>query len=419
MAKENNTNIGKAVPWYEYYRGGLLEPLAVQPKYQIQPQTGCCGGKGVEDSRLKDGPEPNNGIHDPKSQIRPFTYKHNRVIVVLNPFAGKGRGSKIVWPKLKTTLQKANIAFELFETQRQGHAIEYFAKTASSDGVENDYCKTLEGFDAVLVIGGDGTVNEVANGLLKRQLAEDGEDIATAEMADNLLPIGILPGGTGNSTLVALGMMNSHTNDVQLAIDAVVGNSNSKNNDSKLSYVKFDIAKCVYGDTTRYILQLFGWGLGVDANIRAETLRWMGPARYDIAAVMEIFSGKKRNLSIKGKFEHDNNKDGSGDDENSESNNGGGNGGASKNNNTNEFELSGDYAITMIMNCEIGGADMRLTPYAKVNDGYFDIMAAKGRSRFDLLKLFDALKQNGCHVYQPEVHSMRFSELTLDTPGEQ
>ena len=86
---------------------------------------------------------------------------------------------------------------------------------------------------------------------------------------------------------------------------------------------------------------------------------------------------------------------------------------------TNTFELDGDYAISMIMNCEIGGADMRLAPYAKVNDGYFDLMAAKGRSRFKLLKLFDDLKRNGCHSYDPQVYQYRFQELTLDTPGEQ
>ena len=63
------------------------------------------------------------------------------------------------------------------DTQRQGHAIE-LARAA-----------VAEGFDAVVALGGDGTVNEVANGLM-------GSDVALLA----------LPGGATNVFAKLLGI---------------------------------------------------------------------------------------------------------------------------------------------------------------------------------------------------------------------
>ena len=272
MTTPDSTTTTNRIPWYDYSRGGLLDPMAVKPSATIQPASkGCVCSEVVEDSRLLYGPEDNDGLllssgssnkndnndennssndeeeeengHNVKNKssslLANHKFKNNKVLVVLNPFAGKGRGKKVIWPKLESALQSQKIEYELFETKHPGHATEYCRQSTTL---------TTNNTDAILVIGGDGTVNEVANGLLTRP---ENDDTVTP-------PIGILPGGTGNSTSVALKM-----DDPQIAIDTCLKNP---------SYIKFDIAKCTYGSTTRYILQLFGWGLGVDANIRAEKM---------------------------------------------------------------------------------------------------------------------------------------------------
>ena len=66
---------------------------------------------------------------------------------------------------------------ETLETKHRRHAEEY-ARTIP-----------LAGFDALCAIGGDGTFNEVVNGMLTR---EDRQRIL----------LGFVAGGTGNSTMV-------------------------------------------------------------------------------------------------------------------------------------------------------------------------------------------------------------------------
>lgn len=57
-----------------------------------------------------------------------------------------------------------------------------------------DYAYSLpfDGYDALCVVGGDGSIMEVVNGLLKRP---DGRQ----------LPVGLLPGGSGNSYAADVG----------------------------------------------------------------------------------------------------------------------------------------------------------------------------------------------------------------------
>ena len=44
----------------------------------------------------------------------------------------------------------------------------------------------------------------------------------------------------------------------------------------------------------RYSHNLVGWGLGVDSNLLAEKMRFLGPLRYDIGALMSIIRGRVR-----------------------------------------------------------------------------------------------------------------------------
>ncbi|HET6443489.1 MAG TPA: diacylglycerol kinase family protein [candidate division Zixibacteria bacterium] len=94
-----------------------------------------------------------------------------RVLVILNPFANHhqavGESTSV-----EMALSEAGLEYEIVSTQSRGHA-KGLAASAS-------------GYDAVVAAGGDGTVNEVVNGLLS--VAGEGQS----------QPLGILPLGTGN-----------------------------------------------------------------------------------------------------------------------------------------------------------------------------------------------------------------------------
>jgi YegS/Rv2252/BmrU family lipid kinase len=82
--------------------------------------------------------------------------------IIVNPTSGRGTAVEAV-PDLERFLREHNMDFDLVLTERPEHAVE-LAKQAA-----------LDGFDVVVVAGGDGTANEVLNGLmLAKQAGADG-----------------------------------------------------------------------------------------------------------------------------------------------------------------------------------------------------------------------------------------------------
>ena len=92
--------------------------------------------------------------------------------VIANPIAGKGYGAKAV-VQIKECLDKQGLQFDLVTTARAGEAIE-LARRATEDG-----------YGTIVAAGGDGTYQEVVNGMLA------GSD---DEIVGNL---GIIPVGSG------------------------------------------------------------------------------------------------------------------------------------------------------------------------------------------------------------------------------
>jgi diacylglycerol kinase (ATP) len=99
---------------------------------------------------------------------------------VFNPAAGKGRAVRDR-DAIRAALEKAGAGGTILETQRAGHGTE-LAEEASKGGAE-----------AVVAIGGDGTVNEVVNGLLR---------VPESRRA----AFGVVPDGTGNDYAYLLGL---------------------------------------------------------------------------------------------------------------------------------------------------------------------------------------------------------------------
>src|SRR4051794_29778114 len=73
----------------------------------------------------------------------------------------------------------SDLKVDAAETQRRGHAIGVGAQAAG------------EGLDLVVVLGGDGTVNEVVNGLLRP--LDTSADVAATRAA--LPALAVVPGG--------------------------------------------------------------------------------------------------------------------------------------------------------------------------------------------------------------------------------
>lgn len=97
-----------------------------------------------------------------------------RYKVILNPVAGKGKAGQRA-PEIEALLTARGIDHKVFLTKAVWHAAE-LARSAAS-----------EGFDFVVAAGGDGTVNEVINGL-----------VLSAEAGERVPTLAVLSVGRGN-----------------------------------------------------------------------------------------------------------------------------------------------------------------------------------------------------------------------------
>ena len=208
-------------------------------------------------------------------------------------------------------------------------------------------------YDGLLVLGGDGTLHEVVNGILKRA---DGKT----------LPVGLLPAGSGNSILHDLSLTHPLA-----AAEAIVG--------GRTRFI--DVAQITGKATLRYSINLIGWGLVTDVGERAETLRWLGPRRYTVSSLIEILRRKTRraNLVLDGQTVVD------------------------------------DFTFIVACNSIHVGKGMKMAPSAKLDDGLIDLVVVRGHiSRQRLVsvlpKLFD-----GSHIGEPEVAYYQVSSFSLSS----
>jgi diacylglycerol kinase (ATP) len=107
---------------------------------------------------------------------------NGRYKIIVNPTAGRGNGARVI-PSLEASLRKYGLDFDLEQTQAPGHAIDLAREAAVS------------GYSIVVGVGGDGTANEVVNGLV--QATENGRIDVT---------MGALGAGRGNDFAFGIGM---------------------------------------------------------------------------------------------------------------------------------------------------------------------------------------------------------------------
>ncbi|WP_076400925.1 diacylglycerol/lipid kinase family protein [Insolitispirillum peregrinum] len=108
----------------------------------------------------------------------PLPPSARRLMIIFNPTAGGAKKRRL--NKTLQALQALGCSLVLRETQQRGDAERFAAEAA------------LSAVDMVVAAGGDGTMNEVLNGLMQHP-------------ADQRLPLGIIPLGTANVLALEVG----------------------------------------------------------------------------------------------------------------------------------------------------------------------------------------------------------------------
>jgi diacylglycerol kinase (ATP) len=108
-----------------------------------------------------------------------------RTKVIVNPAAG-AHSTHRKWPSISSLLKKAGLKFDYQFTEGKGHGIE-LAKAAANNG-----------YSYLVAVGGDGTIHEVANGIMQTQNAKN-------------TSLGIVSTGTGSDLSRTIGIPTDYT----------------------------------------------------------------------------------------------------------------------------------------------------------------------------------------------------------------
>ena len=174
--------------------------------------------------------------------------------VILNPAAGHGNGARLL-PSIEAALTRHALDYDLVCTGYPGHAIELTDQAVQ------------EGVELIVAAGGDGTLNEVVNGLMRSKLT--GGHVPT---------LGVLCAGRGNDFSGSIGI----PEDIDLACKLL-----------KLGHSRLlDIGRVTGGihPEGRYFINCVGVGFDAVATIEAAKLpRWGGFLSFLVAIFKTIF----------------------------------------------------------------------------------------------------------------------------------
>jgi sphingosine kinase len=112
-----------------------------------------------------------------------FHLEERKLLVLLNPKSGPGKARELFQQRVVPVLAEAEVGFDLYVTKHANYA--------------RDFVRTRDIYQwrGVVVVGGDGIVFEVINGLFERE---------DWQKAVKELSIGVIPCGSGNGLAKAI-----------------------------------------------------------------------------------------------------------------------------------------------------------------------------------------------------------------------
>ncbi len=264
------------------------------------------------------------------------------LFLILNPAAGKNKATKVV-EKAVPLLKNKGVHCEVQTSKFPGHTVQLAREF------------NLTNYDGIVAVGGDGTLFEMLNGLLKKHQSFD-------------LPIGQIPVGTGNSFIKDL--------EIQTIEDAVDKIASGKTR-------KVDVGFFKYSEGEHYFINLLGTGFVANVAHRAGKYKMLGPLSYVIGVFEEVVQLKSvpLEMTIDGKA------------------------------------YKRDYIFAEICNSTKTGGDMIMAPDARIDDGLLDVILLNKISKVNLLKIFPQIFK-GTHVFDTHVETFkgRHIKIVSETP---
>ena len=257
-------------------------------------------------------------------------------------------------PRIRDALAGAGVVARLLETREPGHAERLAAAAADL------------GHDRVVAVGGDGTIQEVINGLLSAGVGSNGGPPA----------LGIVPGGSGNDLARSLALPRAPLEALAVALGATMR--------------PLDVGRAAHNGAIRYFAA--AGGTGFDAQVAytmaAKTQRWQrGRAGYFLATLNELRRYRNRELRLR-----------LATDEGARA-------------------IEGRFLFVAFANGQYYGGGMQICPDASTADGQLDVCLVGDISRLGAMRELPGIYR-AAHVNHPLVEIVRVRELLIEgQPG--
>ncbi|MFO7893067.1 MAG: diacylglycerol kinase family lipid kinase [Longimicrobiales bacterium] len=267
--------------------------------------------------------------------------------VILNPTSGAGHAQRM----------SEHILVGL---ERRGFDVELVATTASREGVRLGLEAARARVDMVIAAGGDGTVHEVANGLLT----------ALSQGVDGPV-LGVLPVGTGNDFAKLIGPLR----DLDRSLDILV--------DGELR--RFDACVAEWNEHRHWFDNAAG--TGIDVEVVRQIFRKRGRAgnatiKYLQAVLKSLVTYKAVPLRIR----------------------------------MDDTVIERDTMIIVAGNGRSVGGGFYVTPDAEPRDGLFDICVVRELSFLGALPVLGRVLR-GAHTDHKKVEMYRAAEVEIEALG--
>jgi diacylglycerol kinase (ATP) len=179
--------------------------------------------------------------------------------VILNPYSNRWNSQKR-WPEVQTALKAAGVDFESVVSEKKGQIAELAEQAV------------LEKCSPIIVAGGDGTIGDAANGLMRAAQSLNGQ----------MPPLGIMPTGSANDLVYALGL----PTDLNQAARVIMAGKTKAMDVGKLK--------------DKYFVNNSAAGLEPYVTIKHEKIHWIkGMARYLVAAIQAILDKPEWQANMK------------------------------------------------------------------------------------------------------------------------
>jgi YegS/Rv2252/BmrU family lipid kinase len=269
--------------------------------------------------------------------------------VIVNPNAGNGRGKKD-WDRISSIFNKENISISVEFTERKCHAIDIALRAISA------------GYRKFITVGGDGTLNEVLNGVFNNNICP------TTDITLALVPV-----GTGNDW----GRMFGIPLDYEKAVRIIGGNKTMLHDVGQVSFYNGA------GKKNRYFINIAG--LGFESVVVKKTNFQKdnghgGKLIYFFNLLTSLLSYKNTKA---------------------------------------EIIIDGETKQADVFSINIGngrycGGGMRQTPNALPDDGLLDVTVINGMGKFEIIRNLKIL-YDGTILSHPKIDGYRCRKIKISS----